>query len=341
MRVPGTVLAVLLTSVIACSSSDDSPGKATDDAGADGANADGGGGSSGLLYDRLSETGLYSDIAAGQLAPGVLAYEPAYVLWTDAATKSRWVKIPDGETIDTSDMDRWVYPVGTKLWKDFTRDGVRIETRLLEKTADEWFMMAFVWNTDQTDAEAAPNGLSNAGGTPHDVPAQDKCGKCHDNIADRVIGVSAVLLSHDRGGLVLQDWIDDGTLSDPPSGHFTVPGDATSEPVLGYLHANCGNCHNPDSEVWEKVDMNLWLDVDALSTVEETTIYTTTVNVATTSAGTFGIPTRIVPGDPGASAVHARMQTRGSDAQMPPIGTEDVDASGLALVADWITSLEP
>ena len=44
----------------------------------------------------------------------------------DRAAKRRWIQLPEGATIDTSDMDYWQFPVGTKLWKEFVRDGVRV-----------------------------------------------------------------------------------------------------------------------------------------------------------------------------------------------------------------------
>src|SRR5262245_34989426 len=63
--------------------------------------------------ERLSETGLYSNLAAGELAPGVFAYTPAFELWSDAALKQRWILLPAGQQIDTSNMDEWRFPQGT------------------------------------------------------------------------------------------------------------------------------------------------------------------------------------------------------------------------------------
>src|SRR5690349_1711795 len=77
--------------------------------------------------DQLSQTGLYADIATKTIAADVLAFEPSYVLWSDGATKTRWVRLPPGTSIDTTDPDHWVLPVGTQLWKEFVRDGKRIE----------------------------------------------------------------------------------------------------------------------------------------------------------------------------------------------------------------------
>src|SRR5262249_29697933 len=176
---------------------------------------------------RLSETGLFADAARESLAPGVMAYAPRFQLWSDRADKRRWLSLPPGTQVDTSDMDAWVFPVGTKFWKEFTRDGVRVETRLIEKLGpgDDWLALPYLWRSDQSDADAAPLGANNAGGTPHDVPASNLCGACHGGRRSFVLGFSAIQLS-------------------APVQSFEVPGNDTERAALGYLHANCSNCHN-------------------------------------------------------------------------------------------------
>ena len=83
------------------------------------------------LPARLSETGLYDGERPIALARGVRAYVPAHELWSDGAQKLRWIRLPAGTRIDSADMDSWDFPVGTRLWKEFSRDGRPIETRLL------------------------------------------------------------------------------------------------------------------------------------------------------------------------------------------------------------------
>src|SRR4051794_38379479 len=65
---------------------------------------------------RLSCTGLYADLAARQIADSAMAYAPALSFWTDGATKRRWISLPG--PIDTHDPDDWLFPVGTKAWKE-------------------------------------------------------------------------------------------------------------------------------------------------------------------------------------------------------------------------------
>jgi len=82
------------------------------------------------LPEHLGQTGLYADRALTTPARDVLAYTPQYPLWSDRATKRRWIRLPRGTAIDARDPDAWVFPVGTKIWKEFSRDRRR-ETRLI------------------------------------------------------------------------------------------------------------------------------------------------------------------------------------------------------------------
>jgi hypothetical protein len=366
MKIRASVLAAAALIAAACSSDEGDGGGAAGAAGSSGgssglAGADGGGsagasgadagsageaGASGAAgaggaHELLSQTGLFADIATETLASGVTPYEPAFALWSDGASKRRWLYLPPGSQIDSSDMDFWSYPVGTKVWKEFSRDGIRVETRLLEKIAapDQWLMMAYHWNAAQTDAQAAPDGVANASGTEHDIPDQSACATCHDKMKDKLLSVSAIQLSHQNPGVSLSTLIADGKLSQPPAGDFTLPGDATARAALGALHANCGGCHNPGSFVFSQVDMDLWLSTAALGSVAETGTYKTTVNRPLTASNPTASSARIVPGNPGASDVHLRMSERGTLTQMPPLASELVDASGLASVDAWISSL--
>ncbi|MEZ4234179.1 MAG: hypothetical protein R3B89_33705 [Polyangiaceae bacterium] len=306
-----------------------------------GAGASGGGGSAGAAAypARLSETGLYADVTSESLADGVQAFEPQFKLWSDGATKRRWVYLPDGAQIDTSDHDYWVYPQGTKLWKEFTRDGVRVETRMLEKTAQGWTMIAYQWQADQQDALPVPDGVENASGTSHDIPSVSQCQQCHDNLPDRSLGFTEVQLAHSGGGVTLQGLIDSNRLTSPPSVSPLVPGDATARAALGYLHANCGMCHNPKSQTFFRVDMNLWLQTAALDSVQTTPAYLTTVGVPPLEGIPAGTTARIAPHDPEHSAVLGRMKSRELSVLMPPLGTEDVDESGSDAVEAWINAL--
>src|ERR1043165_6412078 len=57
-----------------------------------------------------------------------LSFSPQYPLWSDGAHKRRWIYLPPGTAIDASRLDAWEFPIGTRLWKEFSLGGP-IETR--------------------------------------------------------------------------------------------------------------------------------------------------------------------------------------------------------------------
>lgn len=292
-------------------------------------------------YPRLlSQTGLFSDIRNGVIAEGIRSYEPRYVLWSDGATKRRWLYLPKGQQIDTSNMDFWTYPVGTTAWKEFTRDGVRVETRMLRKkgpNAGDWTMIAYEWKDDLSDAVAIPGGQANARGTSHDIPSQQNCLFCHGNMKDVLLGISAIQLSHSAAqpGMRIDDLVAEGVLTSPPAAPIQIPGDAVAETALGYLHANCGMCHNSQSAIARGVALRLWESTAALDTVEDTLGYRTTVDRPNSFLPNLHI---IEPGRPDDSELIIRISQRGVS-QMPPIGTKVVDQTGVAEIRAWVEAL--
>lgn len=298
----------------------------------------------GLAPALLSETGLYDDIDAGTLAPGVREFTPEHVLWSDGAEKKRFLYLPPGGVIDTSDPDYWVFPTGTKAWKEFTREGRRVETRLLWKLGEGgggWVRVAYLWNAEQTDATPVPEGATDAAGTPHDVPAAFECARCHDHHGDQLLGVGALQLDHPAAGVTVAALIAEGRLSTPPALPVDVPGSGVERAALGYFHANCGNCHNPRSSVFATVSMQLWLPLGSIATVAGTPTYTTTVGVPLDTSLPLTPPpvARITPGSPADSAVWRVMGERGNEAQMPPLASEAIDVSGRAAVQAFIDAL--
>lgn len=322
--------------------------------GATGGNGTGGAVSPLALPEHLSETGLFEEDME-TLGPGVRPFRPRFALWTDGAEKRRWILIPEGEQIDTSDMDYWQLPIGTKLWKEFSRDGKRIETRLIERKFNGvWVMVAYQWREDLSDADKVPlAGVPNASGTEHDIPGEEQCWSCHNQMPGRVLGFSAIQLAHDAGQEVpgtpaanewtLSELESAGLFTDPPPLDLSLPGTEVERRALSYLHANCGHCHNPNSSVSGRVDMQLWLTVDGLSAVENTPTYQTTVEVQASLASEEPLPGlfRITADAQNLeeSLVYARFNSVGETYSMPPLGTEIVDPAGEAAIREWIELL--
>jgi hypothetical protein len=289
--------------------------------------------------------GLYAEGSCTELAEGVRAYRPRFELWSDGADKERFVHLPPSTQIDTSDPDRWGFPLGTRLYKTFSREGVRLETRLLEKVSeargpDSWSMRAYAWSADQRSvSEVGAFGARDVLGTEHDVPSQQQCVRCHSIAQDDVaVGFSALQLAHDEGGVTLATLSAEGWLTTEVAG-AVVPGDARTQAALGYLHGNCGNCHGgPDPEH----GLDLWLRVGATevtSTPSWTTAVCTCSVWSATAPGGEVVNLRVAPGDPDHSVFIHRMRSRIANDMMPPVGSERADEEGLRVVSEWIASL--
>jgi hypothetical protein len=307
--------------------------------------------------ERLSATGLYNP-GSKEVRAGIRPWTPQYPLWSDAGVKRRFIFLPPGTQIDTRDMDRWVFPVGTKIWKEFSYQGRRVETRLIEKVAasaapGSWTYKAFQWLPDESDAIlASGDGVKDASpttfGTTHDIPSAGECLGCHSRGGDGVLGFEALQLSGDVDPLVLPDGQrlpGDVTLDDLVSAALVTTAPARAPRIvsesaigrwsMGFLHANCGNCHNPQGPA---ASTGLLLRHESGVTRErDEATYATAVNqlMAVYHRGTY----RISGGSPDDSLLLVRMNTRVVGDQMPPSGTKAVDADAVGRLRQWILTL--
>jgi hypothetical protein len=301
-----------------------------------------------VLPQLLSNTGLYSDIETKEIHPAMYFFIPQFSLWSDGAIKKRWAYIPECETIDTQDINDWQFPVGSRFFKEFSVDGMLVETRIIERIGTgprDFAFASYLWNEDESEAErVSEEGVQRAKDTDHDIPSRMDCLRCHGSYAtgggrpSRGLGFSAMQLSHDQDGITLQKLIDDNRLSHPPDEVFSIPGDVQTQQALGYLHANCGSCHNQSKDGLPQFDMNLWLDV-GFSSPESTGVWTTTVDTQNQIFHDQHVDARIVSGIPARSSLVYRMKQRGNIGQMPPIASHKIDEEGLQIISEWIGQL--
>jgi hypothetical protein len=303
---------------------------------------------------RLADTGLYSDFATRTVAAGVLTFRPQYPLWTDGAEKSRWISLPPGTAIDASDADHWVFPAGTRLWKEF-RFGRPVETRFMMRRADgSWLYATYHWTEDGGDAVLAPeSGVPGAcptsDGKSHDLPSVSDCRICHEGGRTPVLGFSALQLSPDRDPLAphaeparpddvdLSRLVRRGLVRGLPARWQTeAPRIAArserERAALGYLHANCGGCHNAEGPLGR---LELRLDYP-LAARDLAPAVATTLGVE----GRFRQPDadrRIAAGAPLRSVLFRRLAAEDALTQMPPFGRHLQDREALALLEQWIT----
>jgi len=308
----------------------------------------------------LFDTGLCVDRACTQINAGISTYTPRFPLWADAASKHRWMQLPPGGKIDTTDPDHWVFPVGTKFWKEFTAkdtggNDVRVETRFIWRIANngvpnDWFYVAYQWNTTQDDTVSVPFGQPDADSTTHDIPNRIQCLTCHGNLPQSfILGFGAIQLDGPAatGDVAIDQIAANGWLTQNPPGasapHYPLPGTGTTaQDAIGYLHANCGHCHNPTSKVYtdQAVTMELRLTTTSLSSLSTTPVYQTAVDHdATMPINT--LTKLIVHGQPDQSILMFRFESDPTSSfHMPKLGSEVTDTAEDAVLRDWITNIQ-
>jgi len=310
------------------------------------------------LPEHLRDTGLY--VAGGQIAPDVLPFSPQYPLWSDGAAKRRWIWLPPGTHIDASSPDAWEFPRGTKLWKEFAH-GNALETRFIERGSDgNWRFGSYVWTADGRDALLAPaSGIrdlpaANAPGARYTIPSDDDCRACHEGAPVPVLGFSALQLSPDRdplaphaerqpGAVDLRSLTARGLLRNLPPELLAKPpriaaGNPTERAALGYLHGNCGNCHNQEGPL-AVLDMTLAQRVAAPTASAAVLGSLVGVESQYRPPDAPSAEARIAPGHLDSSVLALRMNSRDPLQQMPPLGSAAVDAEAVALLRRWIEGL--
>ena len=293
---------------------------------------------------RLSETGLFRSTFDHVVEAGIFAYRVHAPGWNDGATSQRYIALPNDKTMQHRANRAWDLPEGSVLVQTLSQpDGRRIETRLLTRQQNEWNGYAYIWNDSQTDAELVPA----AGKTlnlhwpgedsprPWRVPGRAECMSCHSRAVGFVLGVTQVQLAGDA----LRDLVDHGLFATPPveplenSPRVVNPSD-TSHPLelraRSYLHANCSSCHVNAGGGNSRMELEISTSLDKTGLLG-----------ARPQHATFGIENAqlIAPGEPERSVVIQRLSRRGSG-QMPPLVSTKVDARGVALLREWIASMQ-
>lgn len=311
---------------------------------------------------HLGCTGLYSNWSKRVLGPGVRPFTPAFSLWSDGAEKARWIYLPENERIDNGgegragSMDSWVFPLGTKLWKQFSFGSRLVETRLLWKRSDGWFQATYLWSPDQSVAleSTAAGGLLVEGADPdgpsYEIPSARACVQCHNGAADTVLGFETINLSAEgAAGLTLNVLGEEGLFTESPDLAYPIPGDEDARASLGWLHSNCGlACHNPRIQAGPQLQMRL--QVADLARVEETDTWRTAVRrpaqyvPLSSRCSEIRSWQRIVPGDPDCSAVPYRAGVRDPISgphvnQMPPLLSHRPPTDSVETLRRWIATL--
>ena len=305
---------------------------------------------------HLAETGLFAADGSGAVAKQNRPFSPQYPLWTDGAAKRRWIHLPAGTTIDASNPRQWEFPVGTRLWKEFSFDGRPVETRFLWKASDAgWLAGSYLWNKEGTDAVLADgDGVAGAAqiapGQQHNIPSRADCAACHGE-SRRPLGFNPLQLSDDRDPnaihgepltrdmVTLKTLFDEGLLKGAdPALRRTPPriaGAPLTRAVLGYMAGNCGACHNGDGQIAAQLPSFAYPEVlDGESVVRQMIGQPSRWQAKGQAEGTLLVD----PASPESSAVLLRMSSRRPSSQMPPLGTVIRDQQAIEKMRQWIAA---
>lgn len=307
------------------------------------------------LPQDLACVGLYTNLQSKTVDPSAMPYTPGLILWSDGATKQRWLYLPPSTKIDDTDLDEWIFPVGTKVFKEFQVGGARIETRMFTKAQDgSWLWATYQWNSGETDAVRNDNGATNIGGDggTYEIPSHTKCNQCHQGRNDKLMGIETIALALPTAQGVTLDWLakNNKLTSVPSATTATLPNDSTgyAAAALGVMHIDCGvSCHSRNPNGYAN-STGLYMRLPAAQVlaggvvVTNLDTYTTSANVTPTlpQYQTYAQQgyKRLAPGSSATSLIPTVANIRGAG-QMPPIATHVVDTAGVTALTTWIDAL--
>ncbi len=317
---------------------------------------------------RLSAYGLFDgDPRRQSPAAGVVPYALSTPLFSDYATKHRFVRLPEGVPATYRADDIFDFPVGTVIAKTFSYpgdDGLQdlLETRILLRGDDGWVGLPYIWNAEQTEAELDVTGGARTVRLPtaqgelpaghaidYRIPNQNQCKGCH-RTRDREllpIGPRAGLINTDFEYATgsrnqIAHWSESGLLEGAPAPEQAPRWPVWDDPATGtldlraraWLDINCAHCHNPEGPARTSgLDLRYEQANPTLWGVEKSPV--------AAGRGSGDRLVDIAPGDPDGSILMYRLESLDPGEMMPELGRSVVHAESLALMREWIAEMPP
>ncbi len=296
----------------------------------------------------LANTGCFDAANVHKPRPGLIPFEVAAPLWSDAAGKRRWMALPDGKTITIEADGDFTFPIGTVLIKEFEIDGLLLETRFLIRHTDgDWAGYTYRWDDAGKEATLLGDAVDYrfVKDLEWQFPSRQNCLACHTTIAGRSLGPEIgqlntemaypgtgranQLATLDHIGMFKVSPGDPKTLAAYPSP--TSMAGTVAERARAYLHSNCSHCHRPGGVIETAIDLRY------LTPLSETKA----CNIVPIK-GQFGLPDSriIVPGNISNSILRFRISSTTQNVRMPALGTALVDQLGLDAIDAWIGDLK-
>ena len=328
-------------------------------------------------FQKLSDYKFFVGVMKDQHpALNVVPYEPASSLFTDYAKKKRFVWMPPN-TKATYNSDNTVLelPVGSVLIKTFYYENVQpdnttrvLETRLMIRKSTGWIFAEYIWNPDQTEANLDLSGSTLPiiswkdennviKSVNYKFPNQVQCIICHKNTTNGIVSHTPIGIKPQNLNTnytfstetknQLSKWIELNNLN-----NFSLPSQENStvnykditksieSRARSYVDINCAHCHQTD-KFCEYRPMRFAFSETAPNKLSGKTNMGVCVNTFDVQGSTLSNYTKIVSGrNINQSMMYFRMNTTDETYRMPLHGRTIIHTEGVALIKQWINSLE-
>ncbi len=318
--------------------------------------------STGAIPATLSATGAFSNTATLTPSAALLPYNVNTPLWSDGAVKTRWISVPNGQSITFAPTGEWTFPSGTVFVKHFelgtddTNPSIRnrLETRLIVVgPSGSVYGVTYKWNAAQTDADLLASGLTEneviatSTGSRNQTwsyPSRGDCLTCHNTNANYILGVKTRQLNgpftYAATGVT-----DNQIRSFNHVSLFSTTLDETQIPgyaklanlndttasletrARSYLDANCSQCHRP---LGAPANFDARFDTPIASQ----NILDGLVNSNLSIPGAV----EMARGNLARSIGRIRINTVGT-IQMPPLARNTIDTNAVSVISAWIEGL--
>ena len=329
--------------------------------------------STGEFPRLLSETGLFDSVETQTPAKGVLPYQINAHHWADGTVSQQWIGLPGDSQLSLItrlkdengvnlaqfgfNLGQFLFPHNTVLAKTVSiqtdmsdpRSLRRLETQLLHRNGDAWYAYNYIWSDEQNEAVLQDNVASDTTIVIKDADeptgkrrqtwhhaSRDECLLCHIWKSGTIHGFVPEQLKLSRGDDRQLDWMNQIGLFDRQVTAKTEtisPHDTShslEERARSYLQLNCAHCHRRGGGGTAAFVLENNVPLEKMAVVDAQPVQ-----------GGFGLkdPRIIAGGDPYRSVLLYRLVKSGRG-HMPQFGSNVIDQQGVALIHDWIASMD-
>ena len=329
-------------------------------------------------YSKLSDYHFFEgDLKNLTPSLNVIPYEPASILFSDYAHKKRFVWMPEGTRATFNGDDKILeLPVGAAIIKNFYYDKIQptdtpliIETRIMIRKTDGWIFADYVWNDDQTEAFLDLNGSYKqltfkddnnvVRNVNYRIPSEAQCIVCHkykQNVGGQEvttfipIGIKPQNLNfnYNYGNETknqLTKWIEQGYLENnfafPTPEHTTINYSDATQPlekrVRSYFDINCAHCHKETGHCDYRPLRLSFTETGGINGHSNMGVCVSTVDMQDFDPELSNL---ITPSKPSQSMLFFRINTTNESYMMPLHGRSLIHDEGVALIEEWINSLQ-